>query len=108
MLEPIAFTATTVNVHTAPVIRPVAVIGDVVPATGSPPDEGVTMYDVIADPPVIVGAVKYTAACVLLVAYADTAVGGLGICNNLKTTISFVAPPIFVPPTTVPVVVYET
>ena len=41
-------------------------IGDDVPVAVTPPGEEVTVYPVIADPPVFVGAVKLTVALPLL------------------------------------------
>ena len=53
-----------------PLVSPVTVIGEDVPlaVTGVPPPTGVavTVYPVIADPPVFVGAVKLTNALPLL------------------------------------------
>ena len=49
-----------------PFVKPVTVIGDEGPVAVRPPGEEVTVYPVIADPPVFVGAVKLTVALPLL------------------------------------------
>ena len=61
---PTALVAVTVKVYAVPLVKPVTVIGDDVPVTAAvpPPGEAVTVYPVIADPPVFVGAVKLTVA----------------------------------------------
>ena len=60
---PIALLAVTVNVYAVPLVRPVTVMGDAVPATESAPGLEVTVYPVITDPPSASGAVKVTLAC---------------------------------------------
>ena len=47
-------------VYATPFVKPVTVIGEDVPVAVIPPGEAVTVYPVIADPPVFVGAVKLT------------------------------------------------
>jgi len=47
-------------------VKPVTVIGEDAPVAVRPPGEEVTVYPVIADPPVFVGAVKLTEALPLL------------------------------------------
>ena len=49
-----------------PLVSPITVIGDEAPVAVEPPGEDVTVYPVIADPPVFVGAVKLTVALPLL------------------------------------------
>ena len=58
-------------------VRPVTVIGEDVPVAVMPPGEEVTVYPVIADPPVFVGAVKLTVALPLL-PLAEIPVGAPG------------------------------
>jgi hypothetical protein len=57
------FVATTVNVYDVPAVSPVTVIGELEPVTLMLPGLEVTIYDVIGDPPTLVGAVKETIAC---------------------------------------------
>jgi len=47
-------------------VKPVTVIGEDAPLTVRPPGEEVTVYPVIEDPPVFVGAEKLTEALPLL------------------------------------------
>ena len=63
---PTELVATTVKVYAMPLVNPVTVIGDDVPVAVRAPGEEVTVYPVIADPPVFVGAVKLTVALPLL------------------------------------------
>ena len=49
-------------VYATPFVKPVTVIGEDVPVALIPPGEAVTVYPVIADPPVFVGAVKLRVA----------------------------------------------
>ena len=63
---PMLFVAVTVKVYAVPLVRPVTVIGEDAPVAVRPPGEAVTVYPVIADPPVFVGAVKLTVALPLL------------------------------------------
>jgi hypothetical protein len=58
---PIAFVAVTVNVYAVPFARPVTVQGEVAHVPVCPPDE-VAVYEVIAEPPSLAGAVKLTVA----------------------------------------------
>ena len=48
-----------------PLVSPVTVIGDVVPVAVMPPGLEVTVYPVIAEPPLELGAVNVTVACAL-------------------------------------------
>src|SRR4051812_49828747 len=61
---PTALVAVTVNVYAVPFVRPATVHGEDahVPVW---PSEEVAVYDVIADPPLLAGAVKVTVACAL-------------------------------------------
>ena len=63
---PTLFVAVTVNVYAVPLVRPVTVIGEEGPVAVRPPGEAVTVYPVIGEPPVFVGAVKLTVALPLL------------------------------------------
>jgi hypothetical protein len=63
---PTELVATTVKVYAVPLVSPVTVIGEEAPDAVRPPGEEVTVYPVIADPPVLVGAVKLTVALPLL------------------------------------------
>ena len=60
-----------------PFVRPVTTIGLVAPLAGNPPGLDVTVYEVMLAPPVDVGAVNATEACVLP-AVATTLVGAPG------------------------------
>ena len=60
--SPSAFTALTVKVYAVPFARPVTVMGEAVPDAGMAPGLEVTVYDVIAEPPLDAGAVKLTVA----------------------------------------------
>jgi hypothetical protein len=62
LLVPIAFVAVTVNVYVVPLTRPVIVIGDDPPVAVNPPTFEVTVYEVIAEPPLLAGAVNETVA----------------------------------------------
>jgi len=62
-LVPIAFVAVTVKVYAVPLVKPVTVIGLVVPVAVKLPGFDVTVKPVIALPPVLVGAVNDTVAC---------------------------------------------
>ena len=53
-------------VYATPFVKPVTVIGEDVPVAVIPPGEAVTVYPVLADPPVFIGAVKLTVALPLL------------------------------------------
>ena len=59
---PMELVAVTVKVYAVPLVSPVTVIGDEAPVAVRPPGEEVTVYPVIAAPPVFVGAVKLTVA----------------------------------------------
>jgi hypothetical protein len=55
--------ANTVKVYAVPLVSPVIVIGLVVPVTVILPGLEVTVYPVMADPPLFAGAVNATIAC---------------------------------------------
>jgi hypothetical protein len=81
---PIAFVAVTLNVYVVPFTRPVTSI-DVQGAVQVPvivPGEDVAVYDVIAEPPSLAGAVKVTVACALP-AVAVPIVGAPGTSNGV-------------------------
>jgi hypothetical protein len=59
---PLAFVAVTVKVYEVPLIKPVTVIGDEAPDAVMLLGEDVTVYEVIADPPVA-PAVNATEIC---------------------------------------------
>ena len=61
---PLAFVATAVKVYAVPSVKPVTVKGDDAPDAVSPPGLDVTVYPVIADPPVA-PAVNATVTCKL-------------------------------------------
>jgi hypothetical protein len=46
-----------------PLVNPVTVIGDDPPVAVNPPGLDVTVYEVIAEPPLLTGGVKATIAC---------------------------------------------
>src|SRR5215831_16053642 len=62
---PAALVAVTVNVYAVPLVRPVTVAVVVLPLVlaVSPPGADVTVYPVIALPPLEAGAVQLTVAC---------------------------------------------
>jgi len=74
---PTAFVAVTVKVYAVPLLRPVTVIGDAAPLTLMPPGEEVTVYEVIAEPPLEAGGVNAIEAWVFP-AVAVPIVGGPG------------------------------
>jgi hypothetical protein len=51
-----------VNVYAVPSVKPLTVIGEDEPVPVKPPGDEVTVYPVIAPPPVLTGAVKVTVA----------------------------------------------
>ncbi len=66
--------ATTVNVYAVPFVNPVTVRGEEAPLALNPPVDDVTVYPVIAAPPVFVGGTKETTAW----AFPPTAVASVG------------------------------
>jgi hypothetical protein len=71
------FVATTVNVYGVPNTRSTIVSGEEPPVAVNPPDDDVTVYDTIVDPPSVTGAVKDTVACLRMVV-AVPIVGAFG------------------------------
>jgi hypothetical protein len=61
-LLPVAFVAITVKVYAVPLVSPVTIIGLAVPVLVILPGVEVTVYPVIADPPLLAGAVNVTVA----------------------------------------------
>ena len=59
---PTALVACTVNVYAVPLVRPVTTHGDVGQVVLTPPGAEVTVYEVIADPPLLAGGVNVTPA----------------------------------------------
>jgi hypothetical protein len=49
-----------VNVYVVPLVSPVALIGELAPVNVAPPGDAVTRYPVIADPPLVAGALNET------------------------------------------------
>ena len=62
---PTALLARTLQVYAVPLVRPTTVMGDAGPLALTPPGADVTVYDVIAEPPVDAGGVNVTVACAL-------------------------------------------
>ena len=84
-LSPTAFVATTVNVYTVPFESPVIVIGEEPPVALNPPMLEVTVYEVIAEPPLLTGAVKLIVAWPL----PATAVTPVGASGTVAGTTEF-------------------
>ena len=64
LLVPTSLVAVTVNVYEVPFVRPVMMIGEEVPYAICPPLD-VTVYVVIAEPPLLSDGVKLIVACPL-------------------------------------------
>ena len=94
---PTELVATTVKVYAVPLVSPVTVIGDEEPVAVRPPGDEVTVYPVIADPPVFVGAVKLTVALPLL-PIAEILVGTPGTVNAGVTGADALEEPPEMPP----------
>jgi hypothetical protein len=75
---PAPFVAVTVNVYAMFVVSPETVIGEAAPVAVRPPGEDVTVYVVMAELPVLEGAVKATDAEVGPATDAVTDVGAPG------------------------------
>ena len=71
---PAAFVAVTINVSSEPPVRLLSVVVRTFPTVTALPEDGVTVYPVIAEPPFEAGAVHETVA-ELIPATAETAVG---------------------------------
>lgn len=80
VLVPFAFVAVTVKVYAVPLVRPVTVIGDEPPVAVIPVFE-VTVYEVMAEPPLLLGAVKVIVA-EPVPAVATMLVGASGIVDG--------------------------
>ena len=61
-LVPTAFVAVTVNVYVVPFVNPVTVTGEPLPVALNPPMFDVTVYEVIAEPPLLAGALNVIVA----------------------------------------------
>jgi hypothetical protein len=73
---PALLVADTVNVYAVPAVKPITVIGLVVPVVTIDPGLLVTVYLVIVAPPLLAGAVKATVAVVLFVTAAAVPIVG--------------------------------
>jgi len=62
VLVPMALVAVTVKVYGVPLVRPVRVIGEEPPETTCRPSFDVTVYEVMADPPLLPSSEKVTVA----------------------------------------------
>jgi hypothetical protein len=94
--EPFTLAAVTVKVYAVPFVRPVTVAVVVVPLgvlAVAPPGDDVTVYDVIALPPLLAGAVHETLACVLP-EVAVTPVGALGTVDGVTAVDGLDAGPV--------------
>jgi hypothetical protein len=87
-LVPIAFVAVTVNVYAVEDDKPLTVIGEPLPVPVKPPGLDVTVYPVIAEPPLFAGASNATEA-VVLPAVATTFVGASGAVAPAPPIIMF-------------------
>src|SRR5688572_2399712 len=74
---PAILVAVTVKVYDTPLVKPITTRGLVAPLDMKPPGDEVTVYDVIAEPPLLAGAEKATDAWALP-AVATTPVGAPG------------------------------
>jgi len=63
ILVPNSFVAVTVNVYVVPFVKPVTIIGDVPAVPVNPPELEVTVYEVMALPPLLAGGVNEMVAC---------------------------------------------
>ena len=81
-LFPAALVATTVKVYAVPLVKPFKVIGLDKPVAVYEPGLEVTVYPVIADPPLDAGALKATETCPFP-AVGDPMVGAPGTVNGV-------------------------
>jgi hypothetical protein len=86
---PIAFVAVTVNVYDVPAVKPLTVIGDELPVAVTPPGLDVTVYWVIAEPPLFAGALNDTDKLDVVALPALTPVGGSGLVAPAPPIIMF-------------------
>ena len=82
-LVPPILVAVTVKVYAVPGKSPVIVIELPLPVAVIPPGLAVTVYPVIAEPPLSDGGVKLIIALALLPATAVTLIGAAGIVNGV-------------------------
>jgi hypothetical protein len=73
-----AFVAVTVNVYAVALVKPLTVIGDNAPVPVIPPGLDVTVYPVMAEPPLSAGALNVTATARTAVFEAVPIVGAPG------------------------------
>ena len=92
MLSPMLLTDLTVKVYLVPLSKPFTSISFVVPVAVWPPGLAVTIYSVIAGPPLGTGRVKLIIALPSPPAIAVTLVGGLGRGEGVAGTSSVEAP----------------
>jgi hypothetical protein len=85
--DPFIFEATTVNVYAVPLVSPVTTIGLAAPEAEPPAGFEVTVYPVIADPPLLAGAENVTEAC----AFPFVAVPIVGALGTAEGVIEFEA-----------------
>ena len=94
--EPFTLAAVTVKVYAVPLVRPVTAAVVVAPlgvVAVTPPGDDVTVYDVIALPPLLAGAAHETLAWVLP-AVAVTPVGALGTVDGVTAVDGLDAGPV--------------
>jgi hypothetical protein len=84
---PLEFVATTVKVYVTPLVNPGTTIGDVVSDAVIPPGLAVAVYEVIGEPPTLVGGVKLTATNPLP-GVADIPVGASGAVPGVPETVA--------------------
>ena len=95
VLSPKALVATTVNVYGVPLASPATHTGELRPTPVAPPGLAVTVYDVIALPPLSRGGTNVTLAA-LEPAVAPTPVGGSGAtgsCHPMSSNIASATKP---------------
>jgi len=83
VLVPFEFVAVTVNVYEVPFVRPDTVHDVVAVVHWNPPGDEVTVYPVMASPPLLDGAVHDTTDCAFAPPVAKTPVGGCGAPNGM-------------------------
>jgi hypothetical protein len=86
---PTAFVAVTVNVYDVPAVKPLTVIGDELPVAVTLPGLDVTVYWVIAEPPLFAGALNDTDKLDVVALPALTPVGGSGLVAPAPPIIMF-------------------
>jgi hypothetical protein len=83
----------TVNVYAIPFVKPVTVKGEEPPEAVKPPGLDVTVYEVIADPPLFIGGVKVIVASPLpavavpIVGASGTVAGTIGLLGAEATLV---------------------